>query len=265
MRIGLCLGGPEELASAKAAGYDYAELATGCLKPEEDEAAFEPILKAIQSAGIPVEACNCFVPAEHKVTGPKADLNDLETYMRKALSRASQAGAKIMVFGSGGARRAPEGFPLDQAREQYLSAARLAAELAAEVGMTIAMEPLHAAQCNHLNFVSQGSAIVDTVNHPNLRVLADLFHMQDGQEPMENITKAGKRLAHVHLATPSLPAVPGTGKGRAYDFPAFISAVRAAGYDGRMSVEDNPGVFWEMKTDKVPAYRAAREHVKSLL
>ena len=254
------------MPQAREAGYEYVELPTYGLKPEEPEAAFEPILKSIQSSGIPVEACNCFVPAEHKVTGPTADMKDLETYMRKALSRASRAGAKIMVFGSGGARQAPEGFPLDKAREQYRAAAKLAAELAGEVGMTIAMEPLGPAYCNHLNFVSQGSAIVDQVNHPRLRVLADLFHVDKGHEPFEDVTKAGGRLAHVHLATPSLPSVPGTGKGNpSYDFPGFIQAVRKAGYEGRMSVEDNPGVFWELKGDKLPAYRAAREFVQALL
>src|SRR5437868_3478257 len=111
MRIGLCLDGPEGLKAAREAGYEYAELATGSLKPEEEEEAFEPILKLIKPAGIPVEACNCFVPAHHPVTGPSVDLKKVGAYMKSALSRASRAGARVMVFGSGGSRRAPEGFP----------------------------------------------------------------------------------------------------------------------------------------------------------
>jgi sugar phosphate isomerase/epimerase len=250
---------------AKTAGYDYVELAAASLRPEEDESVFEPILKSIQSAGIPLEACNVFVPGKYKVTGPAVDLKAVGTYMKKVLSRASRAGAKIMVFGSGDARRPPEGFPLDQARSQYAEAARLAADVAGEVGMTIAMEPLGPPYCPMFNFVSQGVEIVDKMNHPRLRVLADLFHVDSGSEPFTNITKAGDRLAHVHLATPQLPEIAGTGKGRPYDFSAFLRAVRAAGYDGRMSVEDNPGVFWEMKGDRQAAFTAARQKVLGYL
>ena len=260
MRFGICTG-PEHFAAALAAGYDYVEPAIPLLVPEQDEAAFAPVKAMLLAAPIKAEAFNCFLPGTLKVTGLSVDWAAVARYMDVALRRAAEVGAGVVVFGSGAARRAPEGYPLEQAREQFDAAALLAAKTAARYGLTIALEPLDVKQSNFLNWVQEGSAIVDRVNHPNLRVLADLFHVHVNGEPFANVAAAGARLAHVHLATPSIPE---TGDGVAYDFPAFFHALADAGYDGRVSVEDNPGLLYTGKLpDLTATFRAVREYVAS--
>jgi sugar phosphate isomerase/epimerase len=171
--------------------------------------------------------------------------------MDLVLRRAAAVGARVMVFGSGGARRMPEGFTDEAlAWRQLEDAARLAGETAAKYGVVIAMEPLFGRACNFFNGVDEGAAFVDRVAHPNVKLLADLFHMAAENEPLGHVADAGARLAHVHVATPALPE---TGKGIAYDLRGYFSALRKASYDGRVSLEDNPGL---LRSPEAPRPRA---------
>jgi sugar phosphate isomerase/epimerase len=261
MRLGICTG-IDGMADAAAAGYDYVELAVPVLIADQDEAAFAPVRKSILDAPIPVEALNCFVPGHLRMTGPEVDLAAVRAHMDTALRRASEIGASIVVMGSGAARRAPDDFPLDRAMAQFVEAARMAGETAEKYGVTVALEPLVTKQCNFFNRVDTGVEIVEKVNHPRLRLLTDLFHFTAAGEPWENIVQAGARLAHTHLATPSIPE---TAEGEAYDFANFFAALAEAGYDTRSSVEDNPGLLRQAPGPRVEAYRAVREFVASFL
>ncbi|MHB9133461.1 MAG: sugar phosphate isomerase/epimerase family protein [Armatimonadota bacterium] len=261
MRIGICVG-IDQLADAHEAGYAYAEMAVGTLLTEQDEAAFAPVRKQILDAPIRVEAFNCFLPASIRVTGPSVDLDAVKKHMETALRRASEVGAEIMVFGSGGARTLPDGFPLNRGWYQLEEAARIAADTAAKYQMTIVMEPLLKRACNFFHRVDEGAAFVDRVNHPNLSLLTDLYHITAEEEPFTNIADAGARFAHTHLATPAIPA---TGEGVNYDFKTFFAELAKAGYDGRTSVEDNPGLFAGKSAPFTAMFRAVLEYVQSNL
>lgn len=257
MKLGICTS-LEGLADAAAAGFDFAEMTVSSLALDKGEADFAAIRQGLRSGPLPVEAFNCFLPGSLKVTGPAVDLEAVRRHMEAALRRAAEAGAAVMVFGSGGARTLPEGFPVDRGWSQLAEAARLAAGIADQYQVTVVMEPLLKRACNFFNRVEQGAAFVDRVGQPRLRLLADMFHMHAEQEPFAAIASAGKRLAHIHLATPSIP---GTAEGVAYDFQGFFSALRQAGYDGRVSVEDNPGLIAKSKESRRNAYRAVREYL----
>lgn len=252
MKLGLCVG-LDRLQEAADAGFTFAEIAVSELLAAPDDAAFAKVADRIRAAPLPVEAANCFIPAELKVTGPDVNMPALRRHMEKALERAGHSGLSIVVFGSGGARRLPEGFPAERGWAQLADAARMAADIGGRHGVTIVMEPLLKRACNFFNRVDQGAAFVDRVGHPRLRLLADLFHMQAEAEPMVDVANAGARLAHIHLATPALPE---TGPGTEYDFEGFIAALRKAGYDGRLSVEDNPGLLHKHQPPLTPVYRA---------
>jgi sugar phosphate isomerase/epimerase len=262
MRIGICCG-MGQLADAKAAGYAYAEMSLqAALIAEKPEAEFAENRKAILASPLPVEAYNCFVPGHIKVTGPDVDWDQVRGYMATAVRRTAETNVGIIVFGSGGARRAPDGFPLETARQQYQDAVKIAGDFGAQHGVTIVLEPLTHVQCNIFNLVCEGAAFIDRLQHPHVKLLTDLYHFEVGGEPLENIVHAGARFGHVHLAT---PAIPETGEGKAYDFPGFIAALRQAGYDGRMSVEDNPGLLGGHGDNFPQVIAAVRAYVEAQL
>lgn len=264
MKLGICIG-PDDLSLAHGAGFDFAELGASFLAYDQGEEAFAPVRKRLLASPLPIEAFNVFIPPRLKVTGPEADLKALGAHMEVVLRRASEVGATIMVFGSGGARRVPDGWPLERAKEQFVAAARLAGETAARHHMTVALEPLFKRACNFFNRIDQGAAYVDAAGHPNLKLLADLFHVAWEDEPFENLVAADSRLAHIHLPTPGLPETGKDEVGPGYDLPRFLAVLRKTGYAGRLSVEDNNGLLGKAPVPKAQALAAIRRHLAAFL
>jgi len=234
MLYGIC-GGPEIAPAARASGYDYLELNTqALLQGESDEATFQPILEQIKAFAMPCLAANVFVPAHLKITGAEVNLPRLIRYVAIVMDRAERAGIRAIVFGSGGARRIPDGFDRAQAYNQLVTFGRMLAPTCADHGVTIAVEPLNRAETNVLNSVSEGLQYVKDVNHPAFRLLVDAYHWAKENEPPEDIITAGPWLAHAHIATYANRLPPGA---EACDFGPFFAALKQAGYDQRISVE----------------------------
>ena len=141
MKFGLC-GSLAQAEIAQNAGFDYLEAGLTSLLGDEDDAAFAPVLAQYQALDIPVTAFNLFLPRDLKVVGSEVDEARMAAYVGRALSRAKQIGAKTVVFGSGGARNVPDGFSRDKAVAQIVHFLTLVADVAEEVGLIIAIEPL---------------------------------------------------------------------------------------------------------------------------
>ena len=125
MRFGCCVGLDKALI-VQDAGYDYIELPVGTVKAESPDSDFEPVLDQVRSLEIVPEAWNCLLPGDLKVTGPEIDKYRMERYLRTAFERIEEIGGEVVVFGSGDARKVPDGFPMDEARDQIVEFVTLA-------------------------------------------------------------------------------------------------------------------------------------------
>ena len=252
MRFGVCAG-IESAATLAEAGYDYIELSVaGDLLPDEDGAAWIEKRRAIEVMPLQAEAFNSFARSG-KIVGPDADLERLRRYVGTALDRAAQIGGAIIVFGSGGARQIPDGFPQAEANRQMREFLEVCAEASERTGVVVVIEPLCRAECNFINFVCEGAEWAREIGRPGVRNLADTYHMAREAEPLEAIVVGADVLAHVHTADTGRFA-PGTGT---YDHAALFAALRRANYDARLSIECNwNGKFAEQ-------IRPALEHLKN--
>ena len=232
MRFGCCAG-LDKMPIVQDAGYDYVELAVGAVKAESPDDEFEPIRDEIQSYTIVPEAWNCLLPGDIKVTGPEVDKYRIERFLRTAFERIEELGGEIVVFGSGGARKVPDGFPRKRAREQIVEFITLAGQIAGTHGITIAIEPLNAKESNIINSVKEGMEFVEAADHPFVKVLADLYHIDEEKEPIRDVVDAGNALVHTHTADTGR-GFPGSGT---YPHAEFFEALRSIGYNDRMSVE----------------------------
>lgn len=235
MQFGIC-GGPELAGRAEKAGFDYFEWSVGgFLKPREDEECFNRALEDVRRIGLPCPAVNVFLPADLKVTGPVVDPAALKAYVATACRRAQAAGVRVIVLGSGGARRIPDGFDRDQAWDQLLAFSHVLAPLAMTHGVTVAVEPLNVAECNVLNTVSECARLVRQVNHPAFRLLVDAYHLLRDGDSLEDIVANRDLLVHIHVAT--LPNRLAPGMEACDQLSAFFKTLARSGYDGRISIE----------------------------
>jgi sugar phosphate isomerase/epimerase len=258
MLLGIC-GGPEVAPAARAAGYDYIEInVTSHLKCEAGDEEFAPILKQIQDCGMPCQAANVFVPGRLKITGPEVDFSRLKHYVETVMARAEQVGLHSIVFGSGDARKIPDGFDRRQAYAQLLDFGYMVAPLAERHGVSIAVEPLNCSETNVLNSVAESLRYVKDVNHPAFRLLVDAFHWAKENEPDSDIVAAGPWLEHAHIATYVNRLAPGL---EPCDFGPFVLALNRAGYAKRLSIEAG---WHELATQASAARQELRRWIESV-
>lgn len=269
MRFGICLPGnftladsqvPDEAPLIRAlvdgyrfiqeVGYDYLEYAVphfDALSPEEMDRVVDYYHRDL----LKVEACNGFIPGSLPLVGDQADLTAVRTYLEKVLPRMASVGVKIVVFGSGGARRIPDGVSPEQATEQLDRFLILAESIARPLGITIVIEPLNHNECNVFLTVSESAKTVRRLNLPNLKVLADLYHCAVEQEPPQVLLDNRDILFHTHVANPDGRTIP-------VDHPylrACGQALQQANYSARMSIECGCRDFAADVTGALPIMR----------
>jgi len=234
MKFGVC--GDLTVAQAAArAGYDFAEWSVGALlKPREPEEAFLAGIETVRAAGVKYPVVNCFVPADLKITGDTVDRQALRDYVACTMERAERAGVEVIVFGSGGARRIPDGFDGQRARAQIVEFCAMVGPIAQDHGVTVVVEPLNRAECNILNTVGECAGVVRDAAHPSIRLLVDAYHLMRDSDSYADIVTHGDLLRHVHIATATTRLAPGA---EPCDFAAFFTALAKARYTGRISIE----------------------------
>jgi sugar phosphate isomerase/epimerase len=233
-RLGACTG-PNKAEMLKAAGAQYFEWGVrSLLVPDKDDEEFAKRLVQAKAAVLPVEACNSFLPNELKCVGPEPKHDDVLAFAGTAFKRAKEAGLAVIVFGSGGARRIPDGFSKTEAENQFVELLKRMGPLAEPYGVTIGIEPLRRQECNFINTIVEGAELAERADHPNVKIIADLYHMlQNGEEPA-TIGEVGKWIVHTHIAEKAGRTAPGVDGD---DFGPFFAQLKAIGYRGRMSIE----------------------------
>ena len=239
MRVGACI----PLGDVPAGGLDYIEpRVADLLMCAEDDARFDAAVQAVAATKIKPEAVNCFFPDKLRNVGPDVDPVALDAWVATACRRAEAVGVKVIVFGSGGSRRVPDGFPREKAVEQIVDSLRRFGRLAADHGVTIGLESLSRQGANFILTIDEAAEIVRAVDHPNIGIVADTYHMLSDGEGPGSLTRAGGLIVHVHCAEKAGRAPLGTA---GEDQRPYLRALKDVGYDGRISLEcdwkDMPG------------------------
>jgi D-psicose/D-tagatose/L-ribulose 3-epimerase len=233
VQVGWCTG-LKNVDVAKAAGFDYIELGTSELTGLPDE-EFEKAFEHIKQVGLPVPTTNLFLPATLKVTGPEIDREQQLTYVRKAFTRLQRLGTEIVVFGSGGARRVPDGFSKEEAFKQLVDFGKRIGPEAQSRGITVAIEPLRHEETNIINSAAEGLELVKAIDHPNFQLMIDFYHLASEKEDPGIVLRAREHLRHLHMANPQGRVFPL--KWEEFDYAPFFTTLRTIGYDKRISIE----------------------------
>lgn len=225
--------GIETIETLAALGYDYVELSLAHIAALSD-ALFQAVAARVQGSGLACEACNNFFPAAVRLTGPEANLPAALDYAARAMERAAILGARLIVFGSSGAKNVPPGFPHGEAWRQISELLGRLGPMAESRGITVAIEPISRPESNIVNTVADGLRLMREVDHSHIRLLVDFYHLCMESEDPSILLEAGGGVRHVHFARLEGRGFPIRSE---KSFTPFFDALRRVGYAGRCSIE----------------------------
>jgi len=227
----------EQDSLAYASGFRMLGESVGrMLSPSLTGEQFAENLQRIKKAKCKVVLCNIFFPGNIKIAGPDVNETRVLGYADSVFSRAKTAGIGLIVLGSGTARRIPDNYDTTKAKRDFVALCRKLSVVAARYEIMIALDSLQSAETNFLISLNSAAEIVRSVNHPNFRLNADIFHMLRQGESPQSIIDAADILIYCEIAekqSRSLPGVVGD------DFKPWLRALRKANYKGHIFIEGN--------------------------
>lgn len=234
MQLGLATNQIAALAAARAWGYDYVEIYAELVRPLEPDAVWPARRRELLDTGASMTHLCQFIPGEARFVGPGVDWGRTRGYLETCIGRASEVGVRTFNWGSPLSKSVPPGWPLSRAFEQIERAGHLLADILRAHGAIAVIEPINPGECNVIYYVTDGVLLAQSLDRPEIRCLADFFHMSLQNEPLAHLDAARGWLAHTHTSGPErhfpLP-------GQRWDQRAFLRALRQAGYDGSLSIE----------------------------
>lgn len=125
----------------------------------------------------------------------------------------------------------------EQAFEWLADALNELGECSARLGLPLVYEPLNRYETNLIKTLAEGVDFLKSLKTDNVRLLADLFHMNiEEANVATSIREAGRWIGHVHLADSNRQAA---GLGHT-EFGPIAAALREIGYAGYLSAEVFP-------------------------
>jgi sugar phosphate isomerase/epimerase len=219
---------------------------------------FESRLKMIRASSIKLMGVNVFMPGDMKLVGPAVDDQRIMDHATTIFKRCKAAGVKMVVWGSGGARRVPEGFDPATARKQFVDIARKVAAIAKDYRIMLAFESLNSTETNFINTAEQALQLVKDVNHPNFRLNIDFYHMLMENEGPAIIEQAGKYVVHCELAEKEGRSAPGVHQ---QDFIPYFAAMKKIKYKGKVVIECQ---WKDVNQQAATAYREIYRQIKAV-
>ncbi|MBR4518850.1 MAG: sugar phosphate isomerase/epimerase [Victivallales bacterium] len=228
---------PPQFEAIAAAGFKYVDPHFGSgLSKYNTEEEFQALGETLKRTGLTIWGSAGLFPKTLHLVGPDANLEEAIDFIHVGMKRAEAYGTKVVVFGSGDARRIPVDFDPREAYAQLVALGKAIAPIAQEHGVKIAVENLN---CNETNtFTSLASTLkyVQDVGHPAFQLLIDIFHFQRSDRDLLGLANAGPHLIHAHIATYDNRRVPGVEE---CDFSANLHELKRIGYEGAITIEAN--------------------------
>ena len=221
-------------------GYDGIEIAPFTLKedPREiTEKEAEEIGKVAASSGLEVVGLHWLLVKPswlHLTTDDPLLRKDTINFGKHLVRICASMGGNVMVWGSPQQRNISPEWNRDEATKRAADTLSKISEVAQELGVTIAMEPLARKETNFLNTAEETISLIDEVSNPFCQLHLDVKAMSDESKPIPQIIKESHNyIAHFHANDPNLRG-PGTGD---VNYDPIVDALRSIDYNKYISVE----------------------------
>ena len=229
---------PEALAVLARAGADGIGIQQS-REPVGDPAAD---LAAFRDSGLAASVCG--LAMTHVLPSPRspepADPTARAELISRALADLAPYQPACAIVGPG----TQAGCEPDRAWELAVTALQAVARRAGDLGVTVAIEPIHASIAAEFSAVTDMAAAVrmcTDIGEPNVGIVFDIWHLWDTPGIEDYIRAAAGQIVGVQVDDRREPtrawydrALPGDGVARAGQ---LLAALRAAGYDGWLDLE----------------------------
>ncbi len=221
-------------------GYQGLELAPFTLAPLITDVSAErrqEIRKQAEEVGLQIIGLHWLLAKTEGLHLTAADAETRErtaTYLVELARACRDFGGDLLVFGSPGQRRIPEGATKEQATDYAIDTIQQALPKIADAGVKLLLEPLSPKEADFILTADEAAAILSRVNHPNLGIHLDVKAMSSEGPPVpEIIRKHIAQTGHFHANDPNLRG-PGFGD---TNFVPIFQALKDTNYSGWVSVE----------------------------
>lgn len=227
----------EKLRAAAAYGFDGVEIRL--FEEDASDNRVAELKNAIGETGL--GACSLIMPGE-TYRKPLLDEETLEAKIllsKKAIDVAAQFGCPTIVCPEYGYQNPLPLFdhprrPDEAVHGLLIRFLREVSAYAEEKGAVVMIEPINRYETRFFYTLEDGNDVINEVGSDNLKLLADLFHMNIEEIDTPRALKEHcSRIAHVHLGD-SNRLLPGQGH---TDFRAAFKALNEAGYAGYAALE----------------------------
>lgn len=214
-------------------GFDTVEI------PLEDPGGLDcsRARKAVEENGLTLTTCAAMGGGRDLIHPDKSVRNEGMKYMKESLDAAEELGSELFVGPlASEVGRLWESDEAQREEETQLLVSQLqeVAEYAASKNITICLEALNRFETSFLNLTSQVCDVIERVDHPNCKVMIDLFHAGIEEKNLgDAVRTAGKNLYHFQVAENDR-GTPGTGQ---FDWNGIAAALKEIDYDRHIIIE----------------------------
>jgi len=197
----------------------------------------DKVKDALKASGLKAIVCGAFGPSRDLTNDdPKFRKESLD-YIKATLKLCEKWGSKILagpMYSAVGKRRQVSAEQKKKEWDLAVKGLTKAGAMAADHGVTLAIEPLNRFEIDLINTTEQAVQMVKDIGHNNVRIHLDTFHMHIEEKNMYDAIKlAGKMIAHVHACENDRGA-PGSGLVHWKD---VAKGLKDVGYAGEAVIE----------------------------
>jgi sugar phosphate isomerase/epimerase len=225
----------------KQLGYDGLEIAPFTLAPritDLNPSSRKELKTIVSDAGLVTIGLHWLLAKTegfYLTTPDEATRRRTGDYLIALAEATRDLGGTLMVLGSPKQRDLLPGVTLEQASDYAVEVFERIMSAVGSCGVDLCLEPLAPTETNFLNTCDQAEALIDRVDHPNLKLHMDVKAQSGelGRTVPELIARHASRAGHFHAQDVNLKG-PGMGD---VDFGPILKALVASGYDRWVSVE----------------------------
>lgn len=229
------------------AGYDNVELHIWEIM-SLDESEYKVSKQKLKDINIDCEVFDNPLPLDQVVADEDFNVGYYKEYLRKAVFRTAEMGARYFVYGNGKTRSIPKD-NAEEAKKKNDELIVFLCDEALKANITIMMEPLHESISNRVLSIPEAYDYAQKLGCRNLKTLLDFRWFIAGSHPYDDIVRYADFVKHVHVDNPlyAFPErhVPMEEDG--FDYTPLFDTLKSIAYKGIISFEAN--AFSDFETD----------------